>query len=393
MGITRYKQVITGSVTADQGAPNVVANAWPVKITDGVDTAAVMPASTAPAATDPALVVAISPNTPVTLAGTKSNNTVPPGANNIGVLPAVATAAAPVYIEGNQVAASTLLTGATRIDNTSWLGSTAPTVGQKAMAASVPVVLASNQTPVSVTFTPPTPAVTGLNSGLISLGGGTAGSLNAIRATPYTEQSVNAQRSVKSSSASDTALGVGARTIRINYLTSAGIALSEIVTLNGTTAVNTVAVNICYIEKITVVTAGTSLRNVGTITLFVGLGGLGGTIGTIGVGNLITAQGDNETLWAHHYVPTGVVAQLATYIISADSAGSATNATFWLSSVTLPASDNAEVVISDIMLAIGPFARTSTIPINITGFKRITAYGVPGNNNTKLNSSFDFSEL
>ena len=36
-----------------------------------------------------------------------------------------------------------------------WLGSTAPTVGQKAMAASIPVTMASNQPPVSVTFAIP----------------------------------------------------------------------------------------------------------------------------------------------------------------------------------------------------------------------------------------------
>jgi hypothetical protein len=49
----------------DQGAANTVANAWPAKVTDGTNTAAVKAASTAAAATDPALVVAISPNNTV----------------------------------------------------------------------------------------------------------------------------------------------------------------------------------------------------------------------------------------------------------------------------------------------------------------------------------------
>src|ERR1700684_1172833 len=35
--------------------------------------------------------------------GTLSNNTAPPGPNNVGVLPAVANAAPPILIEGNQV--------------------------------------------------------------------------------------------------------------------------------------------------------------------------------------------------------------------------------------------------------------------------------------------------
>lgn len=60
----------TDVVTSNQGAPNTTGNAWPTKITDGTNTAAVKAASTAPVAADPALVVAISPNSlplPVTI--------------------------------------------------------------------------------------------------------------------------------------------------------------------------------------------------------------------------------------------------------------------------------------------------------------------------------------
>lgn len=52
-------------VTSAQGAPNTAANAWPTKITDGTNTAAVKAASTAAGATDPALVVSLSPNSPL----------------------------------------------------------------------------------------------------------------------------------------------------------------------------------------------------------------------------------------------------------------------------------------------------------------------------------------
>ena len=83
----------------------------------------------------------------VNAAGIKTNNNAAPGATNVGVLPAVANASAPSWTEGNQVGLSTLLNGATRIDNTSWLGSTAPSVGQKTMANSLPMTLASDQTP------------------------------------------------------------------------------------------------------------------------------------------------------------------------------------------------------------------------------------------------------
>jgi hypothetical protein len=59
--------------------------------------------------------------------GTLSNNTAPPGPNNVGVLPAVANAAAPTYIEGNQVLLSTDLSGNLR--TISGAGSTTAVTG------------------------------------------------------------------------------------------------------------------------------------------------------------------------------------------------------------------------------------------------------------------------
>jgi hypothetical protein len=81
---------VDGTVTANQGTAAALSGAWPVKvtdgtntlptgdavsraifekITDGTNTAAVKAASTAAVATDPALVVALSPNNPVTTSG------------------------------------------------------------------------------------------------------------------------------------------------------------------------------------------------------------------------------------------------------------------------------------------------------------------------------------
>jgi hypothetical protein len=64
---------ISGTVTANQGAPNTAANAWPVEITDGTNVAGISPASTAAMATQPAVVVGLSPNSPL-----------PAGSNTIG---------------------------------------------------------------------------------------------------------------------------------------------------------------------------------------------------------------------------------------------------------------------------------------------------------------------
>lgn len=137
-----------------------------------------------------------------------------------------------------------------------------------------------------------------------------------ITATTYTEQLTNAQRSVSSSSASDTSAGTGARTIRICYFdqTMAG-PFYEDVTLNGTTPVNTVSTTICFIENIRVLSVGSGGNNAGTITLFAATAGGGGAIGTIAVN-------DNQTNWCHHYVASGATCFLVQTICGNDGASS-----------------------------------------------------------------------
>lgn len=51
--------------------------------------------------------------------GQKTSNNAAPGANNLGVIPAVATASNPTYTEGNQVALSTSLDGTLRVTSSS----------------------------------------------------------------------------------------------------------------------------------------------------------------------------------------------------------------------------------------------------------------------------------
>ena len=103
-------------VTAAQGTAAASSGAWPAKVTDGTNVAAVKAASTAAVAADPALVVAISPN-------------------NTPVLPSGAATSA------------LQTTGNTSVGN---IDTKTPTLGQKAMAGSVLVVLASDQSAVPV---------------------------------------------------------------------------------------------------------------------------------------------------------------------------------------------------------------------------------------------------
>lgn len=64
-GNLKTTATFTGSIGAvNQGTANTVANAWPILMTDGTNTASVKAASTAAVAGDKAVVVALSPNTP-----------------------------------------------------------------------------------------------------------------------------------------------------------------------------------------------------------------------------------------------------------------------------------------------------------------------------------------
>ena len=132
--------------------------------------------------------------------------------------------------------------------------------------------------------------------------------LTVMRATAYTQQTSDAQRSLVSSSASDDLAGTGARTIQITYYDQdMNGPYIEVVDMDGTNPVNTASTNICYIEKMEVETVGSQLSNVGTITLKAATAGGGATIGTI-------AAGDGTTYWAHHYIPVDKTMNLFSFM-------------------------------------------------------------------------------
>lgn len=75
------------------------------------------------------------------------------------------------------------------------------------------------------------------------------------------------QMAVRSSSVNDTAAGTGVRTVHIHYLDDNYATQQEIVTLNGTSLVNTVATNILRVNDFHTVTAGSGAQAAGDITL------------------------------------------------------------------------------------------------------------------------------
>lgn len=118
---------------------------------------------------------------------------------------------------------------------------------------------------------------------------------------PYVEQSSQAQRSIQSTSVTDSnGAATGAREVRITYLDSNYVLKTEDVFTNGTTKVNTVATDIRFIERLEVI-KGTAA--VGAIQLMTGT--TGGATEFCGI-----PAGTNEAFLAHHYVPAGLKALL-----------------------------------------------------------------------------------
>ena len=117
---------------------------------------------------------------------------------------------------------------------------------------------------------------------------------------------------VASTSANDTAAGTGARTITIYGLDTAGLEVSESVTLNGTTPV-AATLTYLHVHRIRVDTAGTGLTNAGTITV--------ANVATAWVAGVASTATDVEV-----QVPVGYgQSQCCRYTIPAGKTGYITN--------------------------------------------------------------------
>lgn len=121
---------------------------------------------------------------------------------------------------------------------------------------------------------------------------------------------------VSSSSANDTAAGTGARTVTLTGLDANYISATEVVTLNGQTAVNSVNSYI-RISSITTATAGSGGKNAGII--YVGTG-----VVTAGVPATIYTSmgvGFNQSRQAFFTVPDGMSAYILDVSLTSDTAG------------------------------------------------------------------------
>jgi hypothetical protein len=133
----------------------------------------------------------------------------------------------------------------------------------------------------------------------------------------YTSSDTAIAMTVSSSSADDTSSGTGARTVYILGINGDGSEVSEIITLNGQTAVTTTKMY-TDIQTVTVLTAGSGGVNAGKI--YVGSGTVTAGVPAVVYGEIDT--GENQSLSGHLRIPAGYTGFL---IKGSISSGSATN--------------------------------------------------------------------
>jgi hypothetical protein len=209
-----------------------------------------------------------------------------------------------------------------------------------------------------------------------------------VNATTYTEMTANGQRSIASSSANDTAAGTGARKVIITYLDVTGAGpYTEEVTLNGTSYVNTVATNICFIESIIVSSVGSGGVNAGTLTLKQNITGGGTTIVTITIG-------DKRTFMSKHYVPTGLYTYLTGLSACHNGTTVGSGAVFVIEALTLNVADAPSIQISDFVRLYGQSSIITRLwgsPVRIPGPARIQVYATPESTSTLIyRTALDF---
>lgn len=231
-----------------------------------------------------------------------------------------------------------------------------------------------------------TSAITGFGAAF-SFGDIVSGAVGVVRRTAYTEPTSSVAFSIKSASANDTSAGTGARTVTVYYFDGTNAIASETVTMNGTTCVNSTTTIARYIEKVIVATAGSGGANAGILTLYTGTG-CSTVVGTI-------ALGDNQTFWAHHYVPTGKVCNITGLSMGSSSTTAGNGAAFYIKSLALGVSGAVEIQVSDFPDIYGQAStvtRSYASPIKVNGPARVTVWVAPNAGSSTYRASIDYFE-
>lgn len=395
----------TDAETVTQGPAAVTSGAWPIKVSDGTSVTAVKAASTAPAAADPALVVALSPN------GAQATSALQTSGNaSLSSIDSKITGVATAANQSTEITSVQILDDVPTAMNGAFVKG-APAMGQLD-DTSTTAATEDNLAPVRITAqraahanlrdtsgnaigVAGNPLITGnalsTSNSAIAFGDVTtsATTTTIVRRTAYTEPGAAAAFSIKSSSASDAAAGTGARTIVITYADASVTALNtETVTLNGTTCVNSVTTNAKFFEEIAVATVGSTGSNVGIVTLYTGTG-CTTVVGTV-------AATDNEVFWAHHYVPTGKICNITGLSVSHNGTTVGSGAVFLIRATQLGVSGAVDDQVGDSHRLYGQsstVARTYASPVRVSGPARVSVFVTPETaSSTVYRASIDFFE-
>jgi hypothetical protein len=307
---------------------------------------------------------------------------------NVGYSTTVASVAGfyRVRVTNNGASATTSLRLATQFS--AGISALPRSTGQTTASNSVPVTIASDQPNINVAVisTPsPTPEASGFEFGQVTLASLTE---VILRKATYTEQTSNAQRSIKSSNANDTAAGTGIRTVQITYYTVTGTGpFTETLTLNGITGVNTVATNICYIDKMTALTVGSGNAAAGNVTMQSATAGGGVVIKQISTGDL-------QSFDAVHYVAAGTTLYISSISTGHNGTTVGSGAVYRIRKQTLNASNVPLIQVSDFVRLYGQSSTVSRLyqaPIIVVGPAKLELWIKPETaSSTVYYGAFDY---
>lgn len=185
---------------------------------------------------------------------------------------------------------------------------------------------------------------------------------------------------ISSSSASDTAAGTGARTVYINGINGTGGYVSETVTLNGQTEVNT-AHEYDAIETMSVTSVGSGGVNAGII--YAGTGTV--TAGVPAVPYSAIGIGDNLSLVGHWTCPTGYTGYL---VYGSVTCGDTGGSQYITARIKLRGQDGIIRTAAITTLGRGSVEYPFTYPVKIMAGECITATAKGSSNNNDVSSYF-----
>lgn len=185
---------------------------------------------------------------------------------------------------------------------------------------------------------------------------------------------------VSSTSADDAAAGTGARSVFIEGVNGTGGLVTEVVTLNGQTEVNTVN-TYDAIERLAVLTVGSGGKNAGLI--YAGTGTV--TSGVPAVPYNVIGAGENNSITGHFTCPTGFSAYMTKGSISV---GPTVANQFVLGRLKLRGADGITRTAAKVAVQSGTAEFDFTYPVKISATECVTATAQGSGNNAAVSSYF-----